>query len=182
MEKDFFNNRNKKYIMLFFTALITGSVITNLAGKDVIVKWGLFNASYIRSITSASIPFGQILYYIFRKRAGHFAFLYIGSYTTIKDKIMLIISAYLGFGMGTLISVLTIQFGIKFLPLFLIAVLIHMLLYISGIIFIYISEEGKNRRERTVKNIKGILLYLLGILCESIIYWKMLPKLLEHFF
>ncbi len=188
MEKSFFNNQNKKYILLFPIAIIVGTIFANLCGVQRVKMWDIFSLEYISKYNSITISFNKLLGYIFQKRMRILLLILLSCYTSIKDKIALVVCAGYGFSTGIVIAALTMQYGFKYFPVFVCAVLCHMILYGMGIYIIFriyisdrISHPIMKKKKYAVVTI-GVIIYTIGIIVESFMNCVVLPNIFKLYF
>ena len=142
MEKRFLIDR--KYIWLFPVAIVIGSVFTNIAGYDAVSKWDIFSEPVVNRIINADNTFAEIVGYVAPKRIRLFIIVFLISISPFGNRMPYVICSYLGFGMGIILSALAMQYGARYLIIFLLAILCHMMLYVVGIYGIFITSWSKD--------------------------------------
>ncbi len=168
---------DKKYIWLFPVAIIIGTVFTNFAGYDNVIKWGIFTEDFIVKFLSINTGFSDVLKYVLKERIKLFLVMVLISLTPIRDKLSYLVCAYAGFCVGMILSALTMQYGARYLLLFFLAILCHMILYAVAIYGIFILSWHKN--VKTLLHLGAIAaIFAMGILVEALMNYYVLPKVL----
>lgn len=88
-----------------------------------------------------------------------------------------VICSYLGFGMGIILSALAMQYGARYLIIFLLAILCHMMLYVVGIYGIFITSWSKDIQTVLRYGLAAVI-FAAGIMIESVMNYYVLPKFL----
>lgn len=176
MEKRFF--ADKKYIWLFPVAIITGTVFTNFAGYDNVKQWGIFTEDFIARFLSVNASFADVLKYVLKERIKLFLIMFLMSLTPIRAKLSYLVCGYAGFCVGMILSSLTMQYGARYLLLFFLAILCHMILYAVAIYGIFvISWNGKDAKTLLQYGVITAV-FAAGILVETLMNYYVLPKVL----
>ena len=176
MEKRFFID--KKYIWLFPTAIVIGTVFTNFAGYDSVKSWGIFTEDFIVKFLSINTGFRNVFFYVLKERIKLFLIMVLISLTSIRDKLSYVVCAYAGFCVGMILSALTMQYGVRYLLLFFLAILCHMILYTVAIYGIFITSWRFKDVKELIHLVVIIAVFALGILVESLMNYYVLPKVL----
>lgn len=175
MEKRFLID--EKYIWLFPVAIVIGSVFTNFAGYGVVGKWDIFSEPVVQRIINADNTFAEIVGYVAPKRIRLFIIVFLISVSPFRSKMPYVICSYLGLGMGIILSALAMQYGARYLIIFLLAILCHMMLYVVGIYGIFITSWSKDIR-MVLRYGLAAAIFAGGIMIESVMNYYVLPKLL----
>ena len=175
MEKRFLIDR--KYIWLFPVAIVIGSVFTNIAGYDAVSKWDIFSEPVVNRIINADNTFAEIVGYVATKRIRLFIIVFLISISPFGNRMPYVICSYLGFGMGIILSALAMQYGARYLIIFLLAILCHMMLYVVGIYGIFITSWSKDIQTVLRYGLAAVI-FAAGIMIESVMNYYVLPKFL----
>ena len=175
MEKWFLIDR--KYIWLFPVAIVIGSVFTNIAGYDAVSKWDIFSEPVVNRIINADNTFAEIVGYVAPKRIRLFIIVFLISISPFGNRMPYAICSYLGFGMGIILSALAMQYGARYLIIFLLAILCHMMLYVVGIYGIFITSWSKDIQTVLRYGLAAVI-FAAGIMIESVMNYYVLPKFL----
>ncbi len=182
MEMRFFLNETKKYILLFPLCVLIGSVIINILNVDKIDEWNLFTPEYINQVLNLKPEFMDVLKYVAGKRVKHFLVVFLICFSTIRDKLLLVLVGWLGFTFGILLGALYIQYGFNSIWFYLVFVVGHMLIYAfaTGLMLFLCNRNQKNLLSGGY--MACLALVLMGILLESLINWWVFPKLMSFLF
>lgn len=175
MEKRFLIDR--KYIWLFPVAIVIGTVLTNFAGYSKVSGWNIFSESVVSRMINSDKSFADVLSVVAAKRVRLFAVIFLISISPLKEKLSYVICAYAGIGMGVILSALTMQYGARYLLLFMLAILCHMMLYAVGIYGIFITSWSKDIKTVLQYGLAAII-FVGGIMIESVMNYYVLPRLL----
>ncbi len=175
MKTSFFSNDYKKYILLFPVCILIGSVLINIAGMDRINEWQLFNTELD---VDKNYSFRYILKYVFAERSGQFIILFLICFSTIKDKLFLGVVGWLGVVFGMIQSALFMQYEFKGVLFFIVCICIHCAIYFIGTVGLLVISEKEEGKLMGIGAGIVALVYLLGVLVESIMSWVIFP----HFF
>ena len=182
MEMRFFSNESKKYILLFPLCVLIGAVIINALGKDKIDEWNLFTPEYITGVLNSKQEFIDIWKYVFEKRIKHFIIIFLICFSTIKDRLLLIVVGWCGFTFGVLLGALYIQYGFNSIWFYLVFVVGHMLIYTFAMgLLLYLCSKNQ-KTFQSGGYMACIALGLMGMLLESLINWWVFPKLMSYLF
>lgn len=153
-----------------------------MLGLDKVWEWNLFDIDYLTRASSADLKFKEVFYFLLKKRSLHIVLIVLVCFSTIRDKLLYCVVAWMGMTCGVVLAALFLQYGFKGIWIFVIGILIHLLIYIfATITLLYLS----------VKNDKNILsggymlcfiLFLAGIMVESLLNWCVFPKILGFYF
>lgn len=182
MEMRFFSNESKKYILLFPLCVLIGSVIINALGKDKIDEWNLFTPEYINGVLNSRPEFMDIWKYVFEKRIKHFIIIFLICFSTIRDKLLLVVVGWFGFTFGILLGALYIQYGFNSIWFYMVFIAGHMLIYTFATgLLLYLCNKNK-KTILSGGHIVCFALCLMGMLLESLINWWVFPKLMSILF
>lgn len=181
MKTRFFSNETKKYILLFPLCILIGAVVINMLGTDKVDEWGIFNQDFVESAANAKTEFIDVLKYILKKRLGHLLIIFLICFSTIRDKLMLGVTGWFGFTFGIILGALYMQYGLKAIWIFVVAILIHTLIYIFGIGGLWHLSSKPEKKLLSGGYILCFAMLLVGILVESLINWGIFPKIMGFY-
>ncbi len=178
MEMRFFNNLTKKYILLFPLCILIGAVGINMLGPDKVWEWNLFDIDYLTNVSTADLKFTEVLYFLLKKRSLHIVLIVLVCFSTIRDRLLYYVVAWMGLTFGVILAALFLQYGFKGIWIFAIGILIHILIYIfATIMLLYISVKN-DKNVLSGGYILPFILFLAGIMVESLLNWGVFPKIL----
>lgn len=182
METRFFNNTTKKYFLLFPLSILIGAVGINMLGLDKVNQWNLFDADFVNALISADLEFTEILYYLLKKRSLHIVLIVLVCFSTIRDKLLYAVVIWCGLTFGVILAALFLQYGFNGIWIFIIAIMIHMLIYVIAVgLLLYLCI-------RTDKNVLSggyilcFALFCVGIMVETLLNWGVFPKIMVFYY
>lgn len=133
----------KKLWIYFGLGLLAGTVITNL------LKVSFIQGIWDYQISLGAIDSWELFFYIWQKRSVVLLVLWLLSFTIFCYPVIYGYAAYYGFSVSVVISVLTMEQGIKSIFLYFGMCFPQMLIYVPvWIAFVYLcmKENGKMRQ------------------------------------
>ena len=171
MKKSFFN-KNIKYICLFPIAIILGAIFVNFAGIELVKKWDILTPDFGLRMLSVDIDFTTMFLEVFLTRIKYWIVICVLFNSYFEEYMPNVICGYCGIATGIIASSLCMQYGLKYLWIFATGVVCHGSVYIFSIYFICLENFGKSRY------FMSLLIWVIGILLESFIYYRFMPGLL----
>ena len=166
METSFFSNNYKKYILLFPLGILIGSVLMNLAGINKINEWGLFN----REI-ELSCSFASIMKYVIKERVGNLILIFLICFSTLKDKLILVLTGWLGLMMGLMQSVFVIQYGFLGVISYVFLIGFHCVVYFFATMGLLVISERRESVTFSSSIIFVLISYIIGLVVEIFMSW-----------
>ena len=171
MEPSFFNNQNKKYILLFPLAVLIGAVIINGFGVDSLNNWGIFDSRMTMYCKEVDYSFISVMEYILRKRGLHFIIVFLVCFSTIRDKLFYVLICWLGMSFGMIMGSLYMLFDFKGIIVFWLCMLGYIVFYGIAICLMVCKLTLNGYGMAT-------LMILAGIVVESIVNWRFFPYIM----
>lgn len=176
----------KILIIVFFGGLVAGSLITNLAGYNVVKTWGIFNSTFINRYSSVSIDFWSMWNYIFVNRLKLFTVIVVASFTAITYYVFAGYMFYIGLSSGMVLSAMTMQYGLKGVGVFAVSIFPHFILYVGSVVLIEIKALSVRQKQQKVKADASMIIIItialvmlfVGSLFETYINSSILRKIL----
>ena len=167
---------NKRFLIILFLGMISGTLFANFFGTKHINDWGIFDGVYMEKYNTITINYPTLWKYVAQDRIRDIVFLSIISLTSISISIFLIYLFYIGIGIGLVVSMATMQYGIFGLWLYVVSIFPQYIFY--GVAFYIIANNlVKSKKNETKKPnyrlvatiIISCLLVLIGTCTEAFI-------------
>ena len=157
-----------KVLLIFFGALLVGSVIINLLPFSYVSRLNLWGEEYINNYIRKDIKFEVMLKYILNMRFRIFAVIFMMLLSPYIKGVIYGISAYLGAAWGVSASVILMEYGINGIRLCFCLVFPHFVFYIIALTMLgykVMSIKQRQRQRIDMSIIVVILLVMILILC-----------------
>lgn len=162
------NWNRSKYILSFLFGVFIASVFVIITCKYRTIQNCLLNRELLKQIPYMNIQKKQLFLRILCKRIKWLFLFCIFSFTPIRRKMFYIFFGILGYGIGALLSISLIQYGWFGIWVTLGALIPQIFFLIPAYIgTVRLFLEGKEQHAILIKVIKCVLLFLIGIYCES---------------
>ncbi len=156
-----------RYILCFLAGLVAGTAAANFWYPTFMEEAGYYLALLEGQVNLNQEErlglFGQVL----KQRAAEVWIAWLMGLTVYGTFLFCLLTAGMGFSMGVILSVITIQKGLMGLPVFLMSLMPQGLLYLPlwGILLFWGMQRG--RRFRIPAFLLLLLLAALGSACEA---------------
>ena len=191
----------KNIIRIFFLGIIVGIMIMFFLRGRLQTDIYLLNEDWILSLQSGYTDSKSLFVYILLKRLKEIGLLFLLSTTFVGILYVYGYTAALGVGMGVLLAVSCLRYGIKGLLLFLLALFPQTFIYIPAFIYILhlcymicvklyfphkdYSKSSSSMKVFIVKNVICICIavsvVIIGILIESYVNPKIFFSYIKKF-
>ena len=167
---------NKRFLIILFLGMISGTLFANFYGTNHISDWGIFDNVYMEKYNTITINYPTLWKYVAQDRIRDIIFLSIISLTSISVSIFMLYLFYIGIGIGLVVSMATMQYGIFGLWIYVVSIFPQYIFY--GLAFYIIANNlVKNKKQESKKPnyrfvvsiIISCLLVLLGTCTEAFI-------------
>lgn len=167
---------NKRFLIVLFLGIISGTLFANFLGTKHISDWGIFDVAYMEKYSTITIDYPKLWQYVAEDRLRDIIFLCIISLTAISISIFMLYLFYIGIGIGLVISMATMQYGIFGLWIYVVSIFPHYIFYGLALYLI-----GKNLTKKSNFHVKkdnyrlamyifiSFLLVLIGSCTEAFI-------------
>ena len=170
---------NDRYLLLLFAGLILGVVLVQTCQKSMLT--GIFGTYFLSQYANLKIDTLRLLKYTGSYRAGQYLFVVCCGAMPMAPAVMGVLLLVLGMVMGTMLSISTIQLGIKGILICVAGVLPQIFFYLPafGWVLLWITYHGNSRKKYLFLAAAGSLFLLFGILSETCINPPLLQQLLR---
>ena len=103
---------NKRFLIILFLGMLSGTLFANFFGTNHISDWGIFDNVYMEKYNTITINYPTLWKYVAQDRIRDIIFLSIISLTSISVSIFMLYLFYIGIGIGLVVSMATMQYGI----------------------------------------------------------------------
>ena len=161
---------NDRYLLLLFAGLILGVVLVQTCQKSMLP--GIFGTYFLSQYANLKIDTLRLLKYWFVVCCGAMP---------MAPAVMGVLLRVLGMVLGTMLSISTIQLGIKGILICVAGVLPQIFFYLPafGWVLLWITYHGNSRKKYLFLAAAGSLFLLFGILSETCINPPLLQQLLR---
>lgn len=159
--------RRTPYLLCFFAGLGLGTFLANFwypsFAQEAVYYLGLLDKNVNLNKGESMKLFGQV----FRQRLVQVGIAWLVGLTVYGPLAFCLLIAALGFSVGFVLSVITVQKGLMGLPVFLMTVMPQALCYLPlcGILFLWAVQSG--RRFRITALFLLLALTVAGSACET---------------
>lgn len=167
---------NKRFLIVLFIGLISGTLFANFFGTKHISDWGIFNGAYMEKYSTISINYTTLWKYVAEDRIRDIIFISIISLTSISVSIFLLYLFYIGMGIGLVISMATMQYGLFGVWIYVVSIFPQYIFYGLALYFIannltkHKKIDSKNGNYKIAASIFiSCLLVLIGTCTEAFI-------------
>lgn len=169
---------DRRFIIIFVSTYIIGIVFANIVGADKVNSWHIFSQSYTYAFTSVSIRTEWAFFYVLFKRMRLLAFVFVGAFTPVKDRMAAVLFAWLGLSFGMVNCAIAIQYGVMYFIVITLLLLSYVFLYV---LFIYgMLVQSLAVRNRAKWMLYMIVVFLGGVFAEMLVELKILPAFLSY--
>ena len=170
---------NDRYLLLLFAGLILGVALVQTCQKSMLP--GIFGTYFLSQYANLKIDTLRLLKYTGSYRAGQYLFVVCCGAMPMAPAVMGVLLLVLGMVMGTMLSISTIQLGIKGILICVAGVLPQIFFYLPafGCVLLWITCHGNSRKKYLFLAAAGCLFLLFGILSETCINPPLLQQLLR---
>lgn len=156
-----------RYILCFFAGLAAGTILANFSypsfAQEAVYYLGLLDRNVNLGQEERVQLFGQVL----SQRALEVWIAWLVGLTVYAVPLFCLLTAGIGFSMGFVLSVITVQKGLMGLPVFFMTVMPQALCYLPlwGILLLWAMQKG--RRFRIPAFLLILVLAAAGSACEA---------------
>jgi len=156
-----------RYLLCFFVGLIAGTVMANFWYPLFMEEAGYYLSLLDRNINLNKGERIQLFYQVLRQRGIEVWIAWLIGLTAYAVPMYCLLTAGIGFSMGFVLSVITVQKGLMGLPVFLMTVLPQGVCYLFlwSILLLWGMQNG--RRFRIPAFLILLFLVALGSACEA---------------
>lgn len=169
---------DRRYIFLFIFAFGAGILFTNISGADAVNAWHIFSENYTYAYSSVKINLKSAYVFVAVKRLRLFLFTLVGSFTPFGRKLAVFLFVWLGFCLGVVNCAIAIQYGVMYFAV--ITLLLFSYIFLFGLFVYGMLIHSSNRRDKAKWNAYMILVFLGGVLAETLVEVKLLPAFLAY--
>lgn len=159
--------RRTPYLLCFFAGLGVGTFLANFwypsFAQEAVYYLGLLDRNVNLNKGESMKLFGQV----FRQRLVQVGIAWLVGLTVYGSFVFCLLTAGIGFSVGFVLSVITVQKGLMGLPVFLMTIMPQALCYLPlwGILFLWAVQSG--RRFRLPAFFLLLALTAAGSACET---------------
>ncbi len=154
-------------LLCFFAGLIAGTVMANFWYPSFMEEAGYYLGLLDRNMNLDKGQRIQLFYQVLRQRGIEVGVAWLIGLTAYAVPLFCLLTAGIGFSMGFVLSVITVQKGLMGLPVFLMTVMPQGLCYIPLWSILLLWGMQKERRFRIPAFLLLLLLAALGSACEA---------------
>lgn len=154
-------------LLCFFAGLIAGTVMANFWYPSFMEEAGYYLGLLDRNMNLDKGQRIQLFYQVLRQRGIEVGVAWLIGLTAYAVPLFCLLTAGIGFSMGFVLSVITVQKGLMGLPVFLMTVMPQGLCYIPLWSILLLWGVQKERRFRIPAFLLLLLLAALGSACEA---------------
>lgn len=174
-----------KVLLIFFGALLAGTVIINLIPFSYVSRLNVWGEEYINNYIRKDIKFEVMLKYLMDMRVRIFAVILIMLLSPYTKGIIYGISGYLGAAWGVSASVILMEYGINGIRLCFFLVFPHYIFYITALTMLgykimLMKQKQKLRVDMSLVMVIFLvmLVILCGIVAETYVNTTIIEKIL----
>ena len=164
MKTSFLSVQYKKYILLFPISVLIGSVFVNVVND---LDFGFIQVTQNYGIR-------KVFLFILKERLWHALFIFLVCYSTIKDKLLLILTGYIGVCFGIIETTLLVNYRTKGILIFIVMFCLHNLVYLLTTIGLMFHSEKKWGKDNINDACIIVFGYILGVLIETVVSSKII--------
>lgn len=156
-----------RYILCFFAGLIAGTVMANFCYPSLMEKAVYYMSLLNRNVNLDKGERIQLFYQVLRQRGIEVWIAWLIGLTAYAVPMYCLLTAGIGFSMGFVLSIITVQKGLMGLPVFLMSVMPQGICYLLlwSILLLWGLQNG--RRFRIPAFLLLFFLAALGSACEA---------------
>ena len=154
-------------LLCFFAGLIAGTVMANFWYPSFMEEAGYYLGLLDRNMNLDKGQRIQLFYQVLRQRGIEVGVAWLIGLTAYAVPLFCLLTTGIGFSMGFVLSVITVQKGLMGLPVFLMTVMPQGLCYIPLWSILLLWGMQKERRFRIPAFLLLLLLAALGSACEA---------------
>lgn len=177
---------------LIFLAFLGGIVLANLSGKEVLAGYGILNEYYLNRYSWHALDCDRLFCNVFVERLKDVILLMLLERLIRGRKYVLAVLGMLALGIGYLMTVAIVNFGVKGILVILAGVFPQWIFYLLAIVMygrIRIEQECaayrvsrlKEFSAQAVVRVLALMLVFLGILAESYLNPILFDKIVKFF-
>lgn len=162
------NRRMKeRYLALLFAGLTAGAVLVQL-GKEQVLP-GIFGSYFLSQYAVMQIDMIKLLRWIGEYRMGQYLLVVCCGTIPMASLALGILIVILGMSIGTMLSISTVELGIRGILLCAVGMLPQLFFYLPafGWVILWVENQGRNRKKYGFLIAAGAIFLLFGILCET---------------
>lgn len=163
-------------ILLLLLGVLLGTIFANLFKDIYLSDITLTNSMNISKINTLQINYGSLLKFVLENNYKKYFLLWILSATVIGIPFMVLFIVYHGFCTGFIISISTMQYGLKGILLFLAYIFPQYLIYIP--IYIFALWKGYDMCINMYYNTKTNMKSKMGVVIERLPFILVLAVML----
>lgn len=154
-------------LICFFAGLIAGTVMANFWYPSFMEEAGYYLGLLDRNMNLDKGQRVQLFYQVFRQRGIEVGVAWLIGLTAYAAPLFCLLTAGIGFSMGFVLSVITVQKGLMGLPVFFMTVMPQGLCYLPLWSILLLWGMQKERRFRVTAFLLLLFLAALGSACEA---------------
>ena len=154
-------------LICFFAGLIAGTVMANFWYPSFMEEAGYYLGLLDRNMNLDKGQRVQLFYQVFRQRGIEVGVAWLIGLTAYAAPLFCLLTAGIGFSMGFVLSVITVQKGLMGLPVFLMTVMPQGLCYLPLWSILLLWGMQKEGRFRVTAFLLLLFLAALGSACEA---------------
>lgn len=159
--------REDRYLFCFFLGLIAGTIIVNFFYSSFANEAGYYLSLLDKNINLNHQESVSLFEQICRQRLIEAGIAWLIGMTVYAVPLFFLLTTGIGFSMGFILSVFTIQKGLLGLPVFLMTIFPQSLFYLPIGVILFLWGEDKERRFRIPAFLLLLLLVVLGSALEA---------------
>lgn len=180
-----------RFLIVLFIGLITGTIIANVVGIKHISDWGIFDSGFMERYMSVNIDSKNLWLYVIRSRLKDVIFLFLIGLTSISIQIAMLYMFYIGMGIGLIISMAVMQYGIYGVWLYVVSVFPQYIFYGFAIYIIIrwlnvkiVSDRTKSSHTTRILTLIPVTccVVIIGTLAEAFINPMIMTKIINSFY
>ncbi len=156
-----------RYLLCFFAGLIAGTFMANFWYPSLREEAGYYLSLLVTNVNLDKGERVQLFGQVFKQRIVEVWIAWLVGMTAYAVPLFCLFTAGIGFSMGAVLSVITVQKGLMGLPVFLLTVMPQALCYIPlwSILLLWVMQKG--RRFRIPAFLLLLFLSAAGSACEA---------------
>ena len=174
-----FNSREKTLVSLFFLSGFLGGIAAVCFWPEVMVEnTGFLSPSFINRLKDIEVNSGGLFWYSLRKRMGAACFLLLSSTAGMSAAGIGVMMLWAGGAAGTVLTALSMRYGLKGLLLFVFSLLPQQLLLVPACLMLM---DSCFKRRETKKLLFVLAVVITGCVLESYVNPMILKVVLKFF-
>lgn len=165
-----------KYTVLFFGGVLLGTLIVQWQKHSVVP--GIFSEYFLSQYASLKLDAGRLLRYVGSCRIGQYFLVVCCGTLQVASLLIGVLLFALGLCWGTMLSISTIQLGMKGILLCVSGIFPQIFFYLPafGWMILWIRKKGSSKHRYAFLTVAGFLFLLFGIGTEVYVN----PSILQY--